>query len=451
MLDQNKQYAVLGLARSGIAAAYKIRELGGTAFLSDSQPREKISGAADLEADFTCEFGGHSNRLFKFGTWIVSPGIPLDLPIISQALARRIELISEIEFAYRLKASDSRIVAVSGSNGKSTTVSLIHHILKNMGYNSVLAGNIGSAFSSWPIEKPGIDFLVLEVSSFQLDLIDSFRPDVAVLLNITPDHLNRYASFEDYTASKFRLFANQTWENTAVVCLDSPPVVQNIDLIKSRLLRYSLTKTPPDCEAWLNRDVIQVGLRHKLPVKDLKIRGPHNQANTMAALLAVDALTHNLDFAIDAARGFEPLTHRLEFVDLINGIFFYNDSKATNTDSVKSALTSFDQPIRVIMGGSDKGEDFAVLTPLLQERASKVYVTGATAEKMYTAWTGKVELARVDDFEECVRLAFTESVPGDIIVLSPACASFDHFRNYEHRGETFKQIVHCIKSEYEKE
>ncbi len=451
LFDTSKRYAVLGLARSGIAAAQKIRELGGTAFLSDSQSQDKISGTAELTQDFECEFGGHSDRLFDYDPWIVSPGIPLDLPILQKARAKGIELISEIEFGYRIKASDSRIIAVTGSNGKSTTVSLIQHILKNMGYNSILAGNIGSAFCSHPIERTGIDFIVLEISSFQLDLIDSFRPDVAVLLNITPDHLNRYASFEDYAASKFRIFANQTDDNTAVICLDSEPVVANQHLIKARLLRYSLIHTPPDCEAWLNKDVIQIGLRHKLPVAELKIRGPHNQANTMAALLAVDALTHDLDFAIHAALGFEPLSHRLEFVAVINGIFFFNDSKATNTDSVKSALTSFDKPIRVIMGGSDKGEDFEVLTPLLKERAQKVYVTGGTLEKMRAAWEGKVDIAGIEDFEDCVRAAFADSVPGDIIVLSPACASFDRFRNYEHRGDFFKELVHRIRSEYEKE
>ncbi|HQO68317.1 MAG TPA: UDP-N-acetylmuramoyl-L-alanine--D-glutamate ligase, partial [Candidatus Syntrophosphaera sp.] len=335
--------------------------------------------------------------------------------------------------------------------GKSTTVSLIHHIFKNMGYNGILAGNIGSAFCCWPIEKPGIDFIVLEVSSFQLDLIDSFRPDVAVLLNITPDHLDRYASFADYAASKFRLFTNQTQTDTAVICLDSEPVVERQHLIKSRLLRYSLTKSLPDCEAWLNRDAIQIGLRHKLPINELKIRGPHNHANAMAALLTVDALTHDLSLAIEAAKSFEPLSHRLEFVAIINGISFYNDSKATNTDSVRSALTSFDQPIRVIMGGSDKGEDFSVLTELLRQRARKVYLTGGTMAKMCAAWKGKLELDCVDDFETCVRAAFADSVPGDIVVLSPACASFDHFRNYEHRGEVFKEIVHRIRSEYEKE
>jgi UDP-N-acetylmuramoylalanine--D-glutamate ligase len=449
VFDTKIQYAVLGLARSGIAAARKIRQLGGTAFLSDIQQRERIPGAEELESEFSCEFGGHTSRLFDYPVWIVSPGIPLNVDILQQARKKGIELISEIEFGYRIKASDSKVIAVTGSNGKSTTVSLIHHILQNIGYKSILAGNIGSAFCSHPIEKPGIDYIVLEISSFQLDLIDSFRADAALLLNVTPDHLNRYASFEAYTDSKFRVFANQRETDTAVICIDSEPVVDNQHKIKARVLRYSLEKTPPDCEAWLNRDAIQIGLRHKLPVAELKIRGPHNYANTMAALLAVDALTHDLELAMEAARSFLPLTHRLEYVATINGVLFYNDSKATNTDSVRSALTSFEKPIRVIMGGSDKGEDFGVLTPLLKQWAKKVYITGDTTEKMRSAWQGEMDIVCVEGFEESIRAAYADSTPGDIIVLSPACASFDKFRNYEHRGDAFKEIVHCMEREYE--
>lgn len=449
MFDPQVKYAILGLARSGLAAAYKIRELGGCAFLSDIQPREKIPDATRLEEDFACEFGGHTDRLLDFDQWIVSPGIPLDLPIIEIARQRSIPLISEIEFGYRIKAADSKIIAVTGSNGKSTTASMIHHILAQMGFKSILAGNIGSAFCSHPIEKEGLDHIVLEVSSFQLDLIDTFRPDVALLLNITPDHLNRYASFRDYARSKFRVFMNQSAEDHAVVCLDSKPVVRDLNRINSRLWRYSLEKTPPDCEAWLNRDAIQIGVRHKLPVSELRIRGPHNYANTMAALLAVGALTHDYELAMESAKSFAPLVHRLEYVATIGGVEFYNDSKATNADSVRSALTSFDKPIRVIMGGSDKGENFGVLTDLLQERAQKIYITGDTMEKMRETWQGKIELACIDDFEESVRTAFQDSSPGDIIVLSPACASFDKFQNYEHRGEVFKEIVLRLAKENE--
>lgn len=449
MIDLECKYAVLGIARSGIAAANKLRELGGTAFLSELQPRDKFMNADELERDFECEFGGHTERLLAYSVWIVSPGIPLDAPIIRLGKEKGIRMISELELGFQIKAKDSRVIAVTGSNGKSTTASLIHHILQNMGYKSILAGNIGSALCSHPIQTPGLDFLVLEVSSFQLDLIESFRPDVAVLLNITPDHLNRYSGFDAYTQSKFRIFANQTTEDTAVVCLDSEPVVANLGQVRSKIRRYSLMKVPPDTDAWLNKDAIQIGLRHKLPVSQLKIRGSHNYANTMAALLSVEALAQDLALAMEAAKSFTPLTHRLEFVAGIQGVLFFNDSKATNTDSVRSALTAFEQPIRVIMGGSDKGEDFSVLTPLLKQWARKVYLTGATAPQMQAAWEGQVDLACIDDFAQCVRTAFQESLPGDIIVLSPACASFDKFRNYEHRGDVFKQIVRDLAAENE--
>lgn len=451
MFNPKTSYAILGLARSGIAVAYKIKELGGTAYLSDIKTEEQIEYAEKLKQDFECEFGGHTNKLFQFEQWIVSPGIPLNLPIIQKAKQLGIPLICDIEFGYQIKSPDSKIIAVTGSNGKSTTVSLIQHILHHMGYNSILAGNIGNALTSYPIEKPGIDFIVLELSSFQLDLIDTFKPDVAVLLNITPDHLDRYDSFQTYIDSKFRIFINQNQEDFAVICLDSEPIAERQDRIKAQLLRYSLEKTPPDCEAWLNQDAIQIGVKHKLSVRDLKIRGPHNYANTMAALLAVNALTHNLDAAMEAAKTFPPLPHRLELVAKVNDIAFYNDSKATNTDAVKSALNAFDQPVRVIMGGSDKGEDFSVLTPLLKKAAKKVYLTGATADKMYEIWKDDLPLEIIDDFSQCIHKAFYDSVPGDIILLSPACASFDKFKNYEERGEVFKQIVNSIAREYEKE
>lgn len=451
MFDTNVSYAVLGLARSGIAAAHKIRELGETAFLSDMQPMEKIDGAAELQRDFDCEFGGHSQRLFQHQIWVVSPGIPLDLPLLVQAKERGIELISEIELGFRVKAEDSKIIAVTGSNGKSTTVSLIHHILQELGYKSILAGNIGSAFCSWHIEKPGLDFIVLEISSFQLDLIQSFKPEVAALLNVSPDHLNRYASFEVYTDSKFRIFENQASDDSAVLYIDSQPIVENLNKINSKLLRYSLQKKAPNCEAWLDGSNICVAGEYSLPISELLIRGPHNHANVMAALLAVKPLVPSLEPALEAAKSFKSLSHRLEFVAEIQGVSFYNDSKATNTDSVKSALNSFDSPIRVIMGGSDKGEDYSLLTQILKKRAQKLYLTGDSSEKMRQAWQNKIELEVIDGFADAVQAAFRDSNAGDVVLLSPACASFDRFKNYEERGDVFRQIVWEIRKKHEKE
>lgn len=450
MFDSKLRYGILGMARSGIAAAYKIKELGGSAFLSDTQARGQIPAADELERDFECEFGGHTNRLMECDVWIVSPGIPLTVPIIQEGRRAGIKMISEIEFGFQIKHPDSKIIAVTGSNGKSTTVSLIHHVLLGMGHKSILAGNIGAAFCSYPIHQPGLEFIVLEISSFQLDLIDTFRPDVAVLLNITPDHMNRYESFDHYAESKYRIFENQTTEDYAVISLDSRPIMERKHTIKSQILSFSLSITYPDTDAWMNGRFIQLSPKHRFSIFDLAIKGPHNHSNAMAALLSVNALTNNMAMAIECAQGFAPLAHRLEFVATVQGVSFYNDSKATNTDSVNSALTSFEKPIRVIMGGSDKGEDFSVMTDMLKKWAQKVYITGATEAKMRQAWMGKVPLVCISDFEKCIRTAFEDSMAGDIIVLSPACASFDKFDNFEHRGNTFKDIVHRIALEHEK-
>ncbi|MDD3234913.1 MAG: UDP-N-acetylmuramoyl-L-alanine--D-glutamate ligase [Candidatus Cloacimonetes bacterium] len=450
MFDTNKKYGILGMARSGIAAAYKIKELGGSAFLSELQWKDKIPSANQLMEDFPCEFGGHTNKLLDCDCLIVSPGIPLDVPILSTAKAKGIELISEIEFGYQIKAPDSKIIAVTGSNGKSTTASLIHHILVQMGSKSILAGNIGDAFCSYPIHKPGIEFIVLEISSFQLDLITSFKPDVAVLLNITPDHMNRYASFEDYSASKTRIFKYQDENDCAVLFLDAPNVVKSTANIKARKLMFSLHELQPKAYACLSGKFIHFGLSTMVSIYDLGIKGPHNYANTMAAMLAVHTLVPDSEAIGNAVKGFKPLTHRLEYAGSVRGVSFYNDSKATNTDSVRSALFSFERPIRIIVGGSDKGEDFSVLTDDLQRKAQKVYITGDTQDQMRQAWLGKVPLVCIDDFETCVRTAFEEALAGDVIVLSPACASFDHFHNFEHRGDVFKQIVESIIAENEK-
>lgn len=450
MFDINVRYAILGLARSGIAAAYKIRELGATAFLSDIKQRDQIAEAMELEADFECEFGTHSERLLEYPVWIVSPGIPLSLPIIQKGYEAGIQIISEIEFGYRIMHPGAKIIAVSGSNGKSTTSSLIHHVLKAMGFKAILAGNIGDALCSYPITKSGLDYIVLEVSSFQLDTIEHFKADVAVLLNITPDHLDRYDDFENYAHSKMRIFQNQGEEDQAVLCIDSEPIMEQIQLIKAQQSRYSLINSYPDVQAWMNGVFIQIGPKHRCSIFDLAIKGPHNHANFMAAMLTIQALGLHLEEAIPAAKSFSALPHRLEYVGNVAGVSFYNDSKATNTDSVRSALISFGHPIRVIMGGSDKGEDFNVLTEILCQWAIKVYVCGETENKMRQAWLGKIPFAAFKDFRACVKAAFSESMMGDVVLLSPAAASFDMFENYQHRGNVFKEIVQTIALENEK-
>ena len=446
MLDKSKKYGILGLARSGIAAAFKLKELGITPFLSELRPAAEITGAEQLIKNFPCEFGGHTDKLLQCDCLIVSPGIPLNTPIIQKAKDRNIDLISEIELGYRIKAEDSKIIAVTGSNGKSTTVSLIQHILQQIGKKSILAGNIGDAFCSYSIEKPGIEYIVLEISSFQLDLIKDFKPDVAVLLNITPDHINRYNSFNDYVLSKMSIFRNQNETDTAVLFWDSAQIMRFAKNIKARKLYFSLS-AKDNIAAFLTANYIQFGSETKVPLSNFEIKGPHNYANAMAAMLAVFALIPNAQIIAEAVKGFKALPHRLEYVGSVKGVSFYNDSKATNTDSVRSALYSFTEPIRIIMGGSDKGEDYSVLTADLQKTVTKAYLTGATREKMYQTWLHKIPLECIADFETAVRKAFSDSREGDVIVLSPACASFDRFLNYEERGNFFKEIVTRIINE----
>ncbi|MFO7660804.1 MAG: UDP-N-acetylmuramoyl-L-alanine--D-glutamate ligase [Candidatus Cloacimonadaceae bacterium] len=453
MFEQNKKYGILGLARSGIAAAYKIKSMGGKCFLSDMKPESEIPDAIKLKADFECEFGRHSDKLLGCDEWIVSPGIPLTIPIIKQGQGHKIKMISELEFGFQVKADDSKVIAVTGSNGKSTTASLIAHIISLSGKKCILAGNIGDAFCGFPIEQKGIDFIVLEVSSFQLDLIDSFRPDVALLLNITPDHLNRYDSFEDYALSKFNIFRNQQQNDHAVLNLDDEVIRGHTNLVNSKTHYFSLdgfVNQIAELEAWTSDRKMNFRDNLECPIDSLQIKGPHHRANAMSAVLACRCALIPDDEIIRGLKSFTPLKHRLQYVATVKGVAFYNDSKATNTDSVKYALLSFEQPIRVIMGGSDKGEDFSVLTNLLKQRAKKVYVTGDTSDKMRNAWEGQLPVSMVADFEDCVRSAFQESSKGDVIVLSPACASYDKFRNFEHRGDTFINIVKKLVDEYEK-
>ncbi len=437
----NRKFGILGMARSGISVANKIKELGGIAFISEYKTKNEIIDSDRIKDSFQCEFGGHTEKLLDNDMLILSPGIPGNIPILKEAIKQNIEIISEIEFSFRIKHPHSKIIAITGSNGKSTTVSLIHHILQTAGYNSVLAGNIGTAFSSYPIEDEDIDFIVLELSSFQLELIDTFKADVAAILNITPDHLDRYNSFEDYAETKFNIFNNQNSNDLAILNLDDAVAAKFIDIINSKLKYFS---SSPNADIYYKRNSI-IFNSDEFPVKSASIQGPHNIANMMCAILAVSPFNIEKDTIQKALETFLPLAHRMEFVKEVDGIKFYNDSKATNTDSVKYALQSFSTPIRIIMGGAGKGEDYSILIPYLQKRAKKVYLTGDTIDEMRAAFEGSVEIETIKEFEDVIQKAFFDSKIEDIIVLSPACTSYDRFKNFEERGNTFKEIVSRLK------
>ena len=372
------RFGILGMAKSGIAAAYKIKELGGKPFLSEFLPKEKIANWQNIVRDFKCEFGGHSDKILNCDTIIVSPGIPLNIPILQKAKKQDINIIGEIEFGFSIKSSDSKIIAVTGSNGKSTTVSLIHHTLLKTGYNSILAGNIGTPFTAFPIEKSGIDFIVLELSSFQLETIKKFKADVAVLLNITPDHLNRYENMDEYAKTKFRIFENQNEDDLAILNFDDKFVQKYKNLIFADK-KYFSSKVKKNI-------VLQNNFLHfsskNISLKNAILKGPHNIENMMATILALENFNVSKNIFETALQTFSPLAHRLEFVQNIDGISFYNDSKATNTDSVKYALQSFDKPIRLIIGGAGKNEDYTVLNQLIKKYVTKLYIIGNDRFKM---------------------------------------------------------------------
>ena len=439
----NSNFGILGLARSGIAAAYKIKELGGNPFLSEFKQATEIENSEQLKKDFECEFGGHTNKILTCNIIIVSPGIPLDIPILKKAKEKNIKLLSEIEFGFQIKEKSSKIIAVTGSNGKSTTVSLIHHILQKAGCKSILAGNIGTAFTSFSIEKPGIDFIVLELSSFQLELIDKFRPDVAAVLNISPDHLNRYENMEEYAKTKFNIFKNQKNNHLAILNFDDEFTKKYQNNIIAEKKYFSLT-TPKNIK--FQNDALYFE-NASISLKNAILKGPHNITNIMATILAVSPYKISNKIIADSLKTFQPLPHRMEFVAKIDGVSFYNDSKATNTDSVQHALKSFQKPIRLILGGAGKGENYSILTNEIKRIVSKLYLIGEERFVMKKTFNNIVSLQLFDDFEKTIFTAFKDSKKGDNIILSPACTSFDMFKNFEDRGNAFKKIVRDLADE----
>jgi len=439
-----KKIAILGIARSGLSAALKAKELGYQVFISEYKKQEECEvNLRELEG-FEYEFGGHTDKLLGYNQVIVSPGIPLNTPIIKKLQANGNELISEIEFGFRIKHPATKIIAVTGSNGKSTTVSLIYHILNELNIKVALAGNIGIAFTSLPIEKYVYDYVVLELSSFQLDLVRSFRPDIAVLLNITPDHLNRYDSFEDYSLAKFNIFKQQNNDDTAIIFDTDRQINSFINLIPSKIKRFSLKEKS---DVAVNKSILSTS-RLTIDINKTSLKGEHNILNIMASMLVLETLSIPLDNEMveKAFVSFKGLAHRLEFVADINGVTFVNDSKATNTDSVKYALSAFKQKVRIIMGGSDKGENYGVLLEYLNIYAKKLYLIGETKDKMMEQFTDFVSKESFASLEDAVKTAFEESKENDIILLSPACASYDSYKNYEQRGDSFKKIVEALKT-----
>ena len=445
---KGKKITVIGAARSGVGAAKLVKRLGGIPFVSDFSPKEKIYDAVNqLEMEnINFEFGGHSDRVYESALMIVSPGVPNDSPVLQSARARGIKMISEVEFAYHY--CKGKIIAITGTNGKTTTTSLCGHVFNTCGYNTHIAGNIGLAFSEIVLDVKESEFVSLEVSSFQLDLIEKFKPAAALILNITPDHLNRYEnSIDKYAESKQRIYENQDENDFLILNKDSKPVMKYLSGSKSKSVYFSLNEEQNEGCFYSDGDVIfRLNGKEKFRCsrKDINIRGEHNLANAMSVICAAKVFNLDNEGIIKGLQTFESVEHRLELVREIDGVKYVNDSKATNVDSVWYALKSFDEPILLILGGQDKGNDYEQIKELVHQKVKKIYAIGSSTEKVFNFFHNDVKVEIEKSLEDAVNNSGREAKKGDVVLLSPACASFDMFNNYEHRGKVFKDSVNKL-------
>jgi UDP-N-acetylmuramoylalanine--D-glutamate ligase len=443
---------VVGLARSGVAACEVLRDLGSVVKATDIRSGEDIGPGIEKLKDLgvALELGRHSTEFAgDCDLVVVSPGVPLESDIIRWAYEHGRTVMSEVELAYCL--SEARFVAVTGTNGKSTTVSLLGHVLSAASDKVRVGGNIGYPISSI---ASGLDrdwVCVVEVSSFQLDTCISFRPAVSVLLNITPDHLDRYQSYDAYVESKARLFANQTKDDIAIINRDNKECLRAARDTKCRKLFFSVWDEL-DEGAFVRdeRVVVRVGGDESevFLTKHLRIRGPHNLANSLAAALAATTLDVEPETIRRAIQDFEGLEHRMEFVARIGGVEFINDSKATNLDSLRCALEAATSPTVLIAGGRDKGSDWTELSPLIRERVKSIVAIGEARHKIRDALSGASHVQFAETLENAVRGSFGLADSGEMVLLSPGCASFDMFNDFEHRGIVFKRAVMKLKEEH---
>lgn len=455
MMDyQGKTVLTVGAGRSGIEAARFLLGCGASVILSDSQKREAlepgVSGLLESAAGFsgklTLELGGNRNESFaECDLVVVSPGVPLSLPFFAISRKAGIPVIAEIELAGRhLKG---KILGITGSNGKTTTTTLAAELLAGAGLKARAAGNIGTPLIQFAENSTIEDIYVVELSSFQLEAIHEFRPFAATILNLTPDHLDRYPGFDDYIAAKQRIFMNQRSDDFAVLNADDPRVAAMAAHVSSKVLLFSRTKEVSIGAFVRNGRVIfrdEQGEKDLFPVSAVGLKGAHNLENVMAAsllALVAGAPQESLEENIRKFRGVE---HRIEHVADIDGVQYFNDSKATNTDAAVKSLEAFPGNILLIAGGRDKAGDFTTLRRTVGEKVKHLIVIGEAAEKLRKALAGSTEISDAKSMREAVALCHEKARPGDTVLLAPACASFDMFQNYEHRGRVFKESVYAL-------
>jgi UDP-N-acetylmuramoylalanine--D-glutamate ligase len=444
---KGRKITVFGAGSSGLAVARLLKRNGALVFVSEKKSETDAGEAAAFlsSAGIEAEFGFHSLRALGADWIVVSPGIPISTPPLKEAGKRGIPIFGELETASWF--CDAPIVAVTGSNGKSTTTALLGEIFKASGKKTAVAGNIGRPFSEDAESLTPDGVAVLEVSSFQLETIRTFHPKAALFLNLTQDHLNRHGSLDVYGKIKARIFENQDPGDWLILNGRDERVTALSEGAKGKKSFFGIDKPGQDCGIVRNgKLVVRLDGREEilLDADDLGIRGEHNAANALAASLACRRMGIGSDVMAEVLRSFRGLPHRLEFVRELEGVSYVNDSKATNVDSVWYALNSFDRPIVLIAGGRDKDSDFTALRERISDKVRCIVLIGEAADKMEKAFKGTRPMVRAKSFVEAVRLARKQSERGDVVLLSPACASFDMFHNFEDRGDQFRAMVRAL-------
>jgi UDP-N-acetylmuramoylalanine--D-glutamate ligase len=443
---QGRKVAVVGLASSGLAAAELLVSQGAAVIAVDAKPLEQLPGAAQALARMGVPFRPQSPEALAGAECVViSPGVPAGLEILDEARRRGVPVIGEVELAFRFLQGE--IIGITGSNGKTTTTALVGHLLQQCGIPAQVGGNIGTVPASAMVRssRPG-QWNVLELSSFQLETIQRFRARIGVALNVTEDHLDRHGSFERYAAAKARLFENQTAEDWAVLNADDPVTRGYATMTAARTLWFSLTRRV-EPGAWLEQGILMLGGEPLLPASDVPLRGRHNLENILAASLAAFLAGASASGIASAIRTFRAVEHRLEYVDTIRGVAYYNDSKATNVSSAVKAVEALQGPLWIILGGKDKGGSYAPLAEALRNKARAALLIGQAAPLIARALEGLMPVVPCGTLEAAVAFAAENARPGDTVLLAPACASFDQFENYEHRGRVFKQLVARLAGE----
>jgi UDP-N-acetylmuramoylalanine--D-glutamate ligase len=444
---KGKKVLVVGLGKSGLAAALFLRRKGAQVTVSDVRSAESLAKEipALLDEGIMVEAGGHGLFTFRRQDLIVvSPGVPLDTPELAQARSLGRPIIGELELAARFLKG--KILAITGSNGKTTTTALAGEIFTAAGFPTLVAGNIGEPVVAHIDQSTDDTWSVLEVSSFQLESTQLFHPNIAVILNITPDHLDRHGTFENYALAKERIFAAQSGRDCLVLNADNFRTAQAAARAQAQVFWFSLEHpvSPGSFveEGWVVYRRLHDGEAERiLPLSKIPLKGEHNVENVLAAVCAARMAEIKIDAIARAIENFRAVEHRLEFVATVNGVDFYNDSKATNVDATAKAVAAFPGGIHLILGGKDKGSDYTTLSELLRERVRAIYTIGSAAGKIESQLRGVVSIHSCETLANAVGAAASAAHPGDVVLLAPACSSFDQFENYEQRGRAFKHLV----------